>query len=167
MRFINLTRKIARWTCSSVRGSNEPSKPIRFKKIHSHLININKHLEKNCWFENWIFKNFFLKIYGSQMDYSTYIYTHDRTHYRKFNNKNGGVKRVYELKIVNVFNILYLLIMMPSLYLPFRLQGVIINCKIQDSNILLKSHFLHIYILCTITSYGIKYIFNAFKTILK
>jgi hypothetical protein len=38
MRFINLTRKIARWTCSSVRGSNEPSKPIRIKKIHSHLI---------------------------------------------------------------------------------------------------------------------------------
>jgi hypothetical protein len=31
MRFINLTRKIARWTCSSVRGSNEPSKPIRIK----------------------------------------------------------------------------------------------------------------------------------------
>jgi hypothetical protein len=42
MRFINLTRKIARWTCSSVRGSNEPSKPIRIKKIHSHLINIYK-----------------------------------------------------------------------------------------------------------------------------
>ena len=39
MRFINLTRKIARCTCSSVRGSNEPSKPIRIKKIHSHLIN--------------------------------------------------------------------------------------------------------------------------------
>jgi hypothetical protein len=34
----NLTRKIARWTCSSVRGSNEPSNPIRIKKIHSHLI---------------------------------------------------------------------------------------------------------------------------------
>ena len=33
MRFINLMRKIARWTCSSVRGSNEPSKPIRIKKI--------------------------------------------------------------------------------------------------------------------------------------
>ena len=31
-------RKIARWTCSSLRGSNEPSKPIRIKKIHSHLI---------------------------------------------------------------------------------------------------------------------------------
>jgi hypothetical protein len=39
MRFIILTRKIARWTRSSVRGSNEPSKPIRIKKIHSHLIN--------------------------------------------------------------------------------------------------------------------------------
>ena len=39
MRFINLTLKIARWTCSSVRGSNESSKPIRIKKIHSHLIN--------------------------------------------------------------------------------------------------------------------------------
>ena len=38
MRFINLTCKIARWTCSSVRGSNEPSKPIGIKKIHSHLI---------------------------------------------------------------------------------------------------------------------------------
>ena len=38
MRFIDLTRKIARWTCSSVRGSNEPSKPIRIKKMHSHLI---------------------------------------------------------------------------------------------------------------------------------
>ena len=38
MRFINLTRKIARWTCSSVRGSNEPSKPIKIKKIHSRLI---------------------------------------------------------------------------------------------------------------------------------
>jgi len=38
MIFINLTRKIARWTCSSVRGSNEPSNPIRIKKIHSHLI---------------------------------------------------------------------------------------------------------------------------------
>ena len=30
---------------------------------------INIHLEKNCWFKNWIFKNFFLKIYRSQMDY--------------------------------------------------------------------------------------------------
>jgi hypothetical protein len=38
MIFINLTRKIARWTCSSVTVSNEPSKPIRIKKIHSHLI---------------------------------------------------------------------------------------------------------------------------------
>jgi hypothetical protein len=38
MRFINLTRQIARWTCRSVRGSNEPSKPIRIKKMHSHLI---------------------------------------------------------------------------------------------------------------------------------
>ena len=38
IRFINHTRKIARWTCSSVRGSNEPSKPIRIKKMHSHLI---------------------------------------------------------------------------------------------------------------------------------
>jgi hypothetical protein len=41
MRFINLTRKIVQWTCSSVRGSNEPSKPIRIKKIHSHLIIFN------------------------------------------------------------------------------------------------------------------------------
>jgi hypothetical protein len=40
MRFINFTCKIVRWTCSSVRGSNEPSKPIRIKKIHSHLTNI-------------------------------------------------------------------------------------------------------------------------------
>ena len=38
MIFINLTRKIARWACSSVRGSNEASKPMRIKKIHSHLI---------------------------------------------------------------------------------------------------------------------------------
>jgi hypothetical protein len=38
MRCISLTRKIARWTCGSVRGSNEPSKPIRIKKIHNHLI---------------------------------------------------------------------------------------------------------------------------------
>ena len=38
MKFINLTCKIAQWTCSSVIGSNEPSKPIRIKKIHSHLI---------------------------------------------------------------------------------------------------------------------------------
>jgi hypothetical protein len=38
MRFINLTCKIARWTCISVRGSNDRSKPIRIKKIHSHLI---------------------------------------------------------------------------------------------------------------------------------
>jgi hypothetical protein len=38
MRFINLTRKIARWTFSSVRGSNEPSNPIRIKKIQSRLI---------------------------------------------------------------------------------------------------------------------------------
>jgi hypothetical protein len=38
MRFINLTCKIAQWTCSSVRGSNNPSKPIRIKIIHSHLI---------------------------------------------------------------------------------------------------------------------------------
>ena len=29
-------------TCSSVRGSNEPSKPIRIKKIHSHLIICDK-----------------------------------------------------------------------------------------------------------------------------
>jgi hypothetical protein len=42
-----------------------------------------------------------------------------------------------------------------------------VRWRSQDSNILLKSHFLHIYILCTITSYGIKYIFNALKTILK
>jgi hypothetical protein len=28
MRFINLTRKIARWTCSSARGSNEPSSQL-------------------------------------------------------------------------------------------------------------------------------------------
>ena len=40
MRFINLTCKIVRWTCSSVRGSNEPSKPFRIKKIHSHLIKV-------------------------------------------------------------------------------------------------------------------------------
>jgi hypothetical protein len=39
MRFINLTHKIVRWTCSSVIGSNEPSNPIRIKKNHSHLIN--------------------------------------------------------------------------------------------------------------------------------
>jgi hypothetical protein len=32
MKFINLTRKIARCTCSSVRGSNKLSKPIRIKK---------------------------------------------------------------------------------------------------------------------------------------
>jgi hypothetical protein len=32
---INLTRKIARWTSSCVRGSNKPSKPIRIKKIQS------------------------------------------------------------------------------------------------------------------------------------
>jgi hypothetical protein len=36
LRLIKLTRKIARWTCSSVRGSNEPSKPIRIKTIHSY-----------------------------------------------------------------------------------------------------------------------------------
>jgi predicted nucleic acid-binding OB-fold protein len=48
MRFINLMRKIARWTCSSVRGSNEPSKPIRIKKMHSHLIieNFNDDIEQ-------------------------------------------------------------------------------------------------------------------------
>jgi hypothetical protein len=34
MRFINLTRKVARWTCSSVRGSNEPSNPIRYNVKH-------------------------------------------------------------------------------------------------------------------------------------
>ena len=45
MIFINLTCKIAQWTCSSVRGSNVPSKPIRIKKMHSHLIkHINVHL---------------------------------------------------------------------------------------------------------------------------
>jgi hypothetical protein len=44
MRFINLTRKIARCTCSSVRGSNEPSKPIRIKKIQliSRRLLVNK-----------------------------------------------------------------------------------------------------------------------------
>jgi hypothetical protein len=38
MRFINLTHKITRWTCSYVKECNEPSKPMRIKKIHSHLI---------------------------------------------------------------------------------------------------------------------------------
>jgi hypothetical protein len=47
MRFINLTRYFAWWTCSSVRGSNDPSKPIRIKKIHSHLINDFITLTKN------------------------------------------------------------------------------------------------------------------------
>ena len=47
MRFINLTRKIARWTRSSVRGGNEPSKPIRIKKIHSHLIKYKKRFIMN------------------------------------------------------------------------------------------------------------------------
>jgi hypothetical protein len=45
MIFINLTRKIARWTCSSVRGSNDRSKPIRIKKIHQAL------KTGVCWFE--------------------------------------------------------------------------------------------------------------------
>jgi hypothetical protein len=31
-----------RWTCSSVKGNNEPSKPIRIKKIHSHLIIVDE-----------------------------------------------------------------------------------------------------------------------------
>ena len=34
----------------------------------SSYISYNKHLEKNYWFENWIFKNYFLKIYWSQTD---------------------------------------------------------------------------------------------------
>ena len=38
-----------------------------------------------------------------------------------------------------------------------------VRWRSQDSNILLKSHFLHIYILCTITSYGIKYILMLLK----
>jgi hypothetical protein len=36
----------------------------------SYISYINIHLEKKYWFENWIFKNFFLKIYGSQTDYN-------------------------------------------------------------------------------------------------
>jgi hypothetical protein len=43
MTFINLTRKIARWACSSVRGSNEASKPMRIKKIQINLI--GRHFE--------------------------------------------------------------------------------------------------------------------------
>ena len=40
----------------------------------SYILYINIHLKKKCWFENWIFKNFFLYIYRSQTDYSlTYI----------------------------------------------------------------------------------------------
>jgi hypothetical protein len=40
---------------------------VRVRKYHI-LINIYK---KNCWFENWIFKNIFLKIHKSQTDYSS------------------------------------------------------------------------------------------------
>ena len=29
----------------------------------SYISYINTYLEKNCWFENWIFKYFFLEIY--------------------------------------------------------------------------------------------------------
>ena len=36
---------------------------------NSYISYINKRLEKNCWFENWIFKNFVLKIHRSQTDY--------------------------------------------------------------------------------------------------
>jgi hypothetical protein len=32
---------------------------------------INIHLEQKCWFENRIFKNFFLDIYRSQTDYNS------------------------------------------------------------------------------------------------
>ena len=44
---------------------------VRFRIYISYF---NKHLEKNCWFENWIFKNFFLKIYRSQTDYTKMEY---------------------------------------------------------------------------------------------
>jgi hypothetical protein len=38
----------------------------------SYISYINMHPEKYCWFENWIFKNLFLKIYRSQTDYTVY-----------------------------------------------------------------------------------------------
>ena len=40
--------------------------------IYHTLINIYK---KNCWFENWSFKNFFLKINRSQTDYNEHEYS--------------------------------------------------------------------------------------------
>ena len=39
-------------------------------RIYHILINFFK---KNCCFENWIFKNFFLKIYRSKTDYRASI----------------------------------------------------------------------------------------------
>ena len=41
---------------------------VRVRKYHI-LINMQK---KKCWFENWIFKNFFLEIYRSQTNYSNF-----------------------------------------------------------------------------------------------
>ena len=41
-----------------------------WNKLSEFVYIINIHLEKKCWFKNWIFKNFFLDIYRGQMDYS-------------------------------------------------------------------------------------------------
>ena len=45
----------------------------KFNCESSYISYINIHLEKNCWFENWIFKNFFLDIYKSSGLYKTIL----------------------------------------------------------------------------------------------
>ena len=49
--------------------NNEPK--ILKLIVRVHIYHILIYIQKNkCWFENWIFKNFFMKIYRSQMDYT-------------------------------------------------------------------------------------------------
>ena len=66
------------------------------KSWYISYININ--LEKICWFENWIFKNFFLNIYRSQTDYKEKKLWRSRNsndkHYNEFNGQTQKVKKI-------------------------------------------------------------------------
>ena len=53
---------------------NNGPKCLKLIVKSSYISYIKIYRENKCWFENWIFKNIFLKIYRSQTDYNI---THD------------------------------------------------------------------------------------------
>ena len=51
------------------------------------------HIQKKCWFENWLFKYFFLEIYRSEADYIHAYESHENLH--SINNNAFTVKSYY------------------------------------------------------------------------